>query len=105
MKLTKSKLKQLIKEELAILAEEGDEDDWSEEEYYGSRTWEQDQEEAEKRDAHEDRMQDAEDHLRQKFADAIAISLSKGLSADVVQQQFDNAFNQVTTHGRDMRKP
>ena len=46
MKITKSKLKQLIKEELAILAEEGDEDDWSEEEYYGSRTWEQDQDQA-----------------------------------------------------------
>ena len=48
---------------------------------------------------------DLEDHLWQKFADAIAISLSKGLSADAVQQQFDKALKIVTTSGRDMRRP
>ena len=79
MKLTKSKLKQLIKEELRELGPPA--------QYEEDEQW------------------DLEDHLREKFADAIAISLSKGLSADVVQQQFDNAFNQVTTHGRDMREP
>ena len=129
MKLTKSRLKQLIKEELAflgaletelnfakkhglewadaasVLVKEDDEDDTYEEEYYGSRTWEQDQEDAERRDASEERMQDLEDHLRQKFADAITIPLSKGLSADAIQQTFFNTYNHVTTHGRDMRKP
>jgi hypothetical protein len=57
MKLTKTKLKQIIKEELSY-----------------NEQW------------------DLEDHLWQKFADAIAISLSKGLSADAVQQQFDKVL-------------
>ena len=78
MKLTKSKLKQIIKEELTFLGaletelnfarkhglleneEEVDQDDTYEEEYYGSRTWEQDQEEAEKRDAAEERRHEEE---------------------------------------------
>ena len=70
MKLTKSKLKQIIKEELA-----------------GDDRW------------------DSMDDLRQKFADAIAISLSKGLTADDVRETFETALEIVTTQGRDMRRP
>ena len=76
MKLTKSKLKQIIKEELTFLGaletelnfarkhgllENEDEDDTYEEEYYGSRTWEQDQEDAERRYAAEERRHDEEE--------------------------------------------
>jgi len=57
MKITKSRFKQIIKEELASLAEieEEGEDDTYEEEYHGSRTWEQDQEDREKRYEAEER--------------------------------------------------
>ena len=57
MKISKSRFKQIIQEEMASLAEieEEDEDDEYEEEYYGSRTWEQDQEDREKRYEAEER--------------------------------------------------
>jgi len=76
MKLTKSKLKQIIKEELTFLGaletelnfarkhgllENEDEDDTYEEEYYGSRTWEQDLEDREKRWEAEERGHDEEE--------------------------------------------
>jgi len=53
MKITKSRFKQIIQEEMASLAEVEDDD---EEEYYGSRTWEQDQEDREKRYEAEERQ-------------------------------------------------
>lgn len=73
MKLTKSKLKQLIKEELALMGaldveqnfiskhglnEQDDDDDTYEEKYYGSRTWEQDQDELDRSHAAAERMAD-----------------------------------------------
>ncbi len=76
MRITKRQLRRIIKEEKTRLLNEAQLDP----------------------DTRRDRMDD----LWEKFADAIAISLKAGLTADDVQQTFDKALKQVTVSGRDM---
>ena len=79
MKITKRQLRRIIKEEKASLLNEAQLDP----------------------DTRWNRMDD----LWEKFADAIAITLKAGLTADDVQQTFDKALKRVTVSGRDMRRP
>ena len=92
MKLTKTKLKQIIKEELTFLGaletelnfarkhgllENEDEDDTYEEEYYGSRTWEQDLEDREKRWEAEERRHDEEEFDDIAFSETVSTAVNE----------------------------
>ena len=107
MKITKSQLKHIIKEELDYITENPSDGDAIK--YVGPAQLGAifDRLKTDKPPAQyeEDEQWDLENHLLEKFKNAIAISLEKGLTADAVQTQFDNALDWVTTHGRDMREP
>jgi hypothetical protein len=101
MKLTKTQLKQIIKKELQSLKEVAGVGGT-----YGPSGWPSSETKPSTSSLHTQAGEwDRGDDLWEKFANAIAISLEKGLTADDVQQTFNQAFEQVTTSGRVMGKP